>query len=213
LGTFLNSKGKEVVKEIQAPWLKKETESGEVVIILTGGYTNPTKPWISEAEEKKSHLIEFGIIPINFFLEERSIRTTQNIRFSFRLIGELFHLKIVEITEIIFTGEAGSEKEVKWLAPKYWRRFLKDFPLPEIRFFPAPYLSDKRRKQKEGQLLLIKISYYFPLVDLLLSLYRWGRIRVKCWKKHHILCTAPFHWGCEGCKLKEVIRHKILSDK
>lgn len=78
LGTWLTEEWKEKVKEHQVPFLKKELEKDETLLILSGGHTNPLFPSISEALLKFKLLISEGIPAYKIFLEETSIRTTQN---------------------------------------------------------------------------------------------------------------------------------------
>lgn len=205
LGTWLTEEFKEKVITYQLPFLQKELEKNNTLIILSGGHTNLLFPFVSEALLKLKFLAFEGITTDKIFLEDESIRTTQNIKFSLKLLSSLG----IRVQKIIFTGEKSSEREVKFLAPRYSKRILGY--KPEIDFFGIPYLEEKRRKEKEKKFVLILIAYYFPPLDFILSLLRWLSIRKKCFKVRHILCTFPFSWSCKGCKLKEVLIQKVIG--
>ena len=166
-----------IIRLIQEPFLKEKLKDPDTILILSGGYTNPAFPYMSEAEYKLKLLVADGLPPEKIFTEDRSIRTTQNLKFSFKLITRLG----IKVEEIIITGEEGSKKEALWLAPRYARRYLGYAP-KKIEYFGIPYLDSNRRKKKEALFLLIVAAYYFPPLDIALTWYRMLSIRLRSFK-------------------------------
>ena len=166
----------DIVRSIQEPFLRAQLKGPDTILILSGGYTNPAFPYMSEAEYKLKLLVADGLPPEKIFTEDRSIRTTQNLKFSFKLITRLG----IKVEEIIITGEEGSKKEALWLAPRYARRYLGY--VPKIEYFGIPYLDTNRRKKKEALFLLIVAAYYFPPLDIALTWYRMLSIRLRSFK-------------------------------
>lgn len=209
MGFWLDNPHYQEETERAIPQLKRKAGEGYQIIVC-GGYTNSLLPWFSEAEQIARVLIINGIPSEALILEDKSIRTYQNITEASRIIkNQIIKEKeeIIEVEEISFVGEKGSEEEAEWLTPKiFYRAGIK---IKKIEYLSLFLLNEKARETKEKQLLLIKFSYYFPPLNFLLSFSRWLTIRWKCFKYRHILCTSPLHWGCEGCRLKEILRAKI----
>ena len=202
LGTWLKEDYVPKFKLIQEPFFKKELENPDTILILSGGHTNPLLPYISEAEYKLKLLISDGFSAQRIFVENRAIRTTQNLKFSFRLISILG----IKIKRLIITGEESSKREVLWLAPKYSYSSLGY--IPKIEYFGVPYLNQRGKRKKETAFYLIVAAYYFPPLDCMLTWWRKFTIRLKCFQFRKIICKNLTSLGCEDCVF---LKHKVRT--
>jgi len=179
LGTYRNSKYDEIARNSLLPWLKGKKKKENTAIIVSGGYTNPATCLLSEAEDIVKLLLEEGIPQEKLFMELGAITTRQNIEFVLKKLAkgdfeDIVDVKKNKLKKVTFAGEAGSEKEVLWLAPKIFRKYFpdKDISIPEFDFYRLLLLSSKERQQKEKKLIIMKIAYYLPPVDWILTFLR-----------------------------------------
>jgi len=198
LGFHLKGDYPEKLEKQLIPFLKnKKQKKEDWILVITGGHTDPYYPRQSEAMVILNFLMEKMIYPEAIYLETQSITTFQNLLFLAKNkdIQGLFQ-NIKPADSIIFAGEAGSKKEVLFLASHLLKRYNV-----RIEYYPLYLYPEEKRKQKEKKYYLTVASYYFPPLYFWFSCSRWLEKRKLCWKIRRKICATPFSWGCDRCKI------------
>jgi len=166
LGFKRNPRYDVVLEEKLMPYLKALVSKD--CMIFTSG-------WHGEAAELREFLVQKGIPNEEIFMETNACRTIENIAF---VMEALFkrdlkgYPHLDTISRFVFVGEAASEEEVLWLAPRIYKRLNKSGHDLDFGYYPLPLLPPDERIRKRKRLLLNKMSFYLPPLNFVLSMLR-----------------------------------------